>query len=81
VNIHACLAVAPGGLVLGALDQRGYSRSEAREEILTAERQKNRPVEEKESSRRLEAMETAGGSTGAGKNVIQVCVREGDMAD
>jgi hypothetical protein len=80
-NIQACLAVAPDGLVPGALDQRGYNRPEAREETLAKERQKNRPVEEKESSRRLGTVETAGGSVGAGTKAIQVCGREGDMAD
>jgi hypothetical protein len=79
VNIQACLAVTPDGLVLGALDQRGYNRPEPREETLTKEQQKNRPIEEKESSRWLEAMETVSGSIGAGTKVIQVCGREGDM--
>jgi hypothetical protein len=35
VNIHTCLAVTPDGLVLGALDQRGYNRPEPRNETLT----------------------------------------------
>jgi hypothetical protein len=47
VNIHTCLAVTPDGLVLGALDQMGYNREEPRNETLTREQQKNRPVEEK----------------------------------
>jgi hypothetical protein len=81
VNIHTSLAVTPDGLVLGALDQRGYKRPEGREETLTAERQKDRPIEEKESKRWLEAMETVGGSIGGGTKVIYVCDREGDMAD
>jgi hypothetical protein len=79
VNIHTCLAVTPDGLVLGALDQRGYNRPEGREETLTKEQQKNRPIEEKESNRWLEVMETVSGSIGAGTKVIHVCDREGDM--
>ncbi|MDR1957992.1 MAG: hypothetical protein LBQ54_02940, partial [Planctomycetaceae bacterium] len=51
VNIHTCLAVTPDGLVLGALDQMGYNRPEPRNETLTREQQKNRPIEEKESNR------------------------------
>jgi hypothetical protein len=81
VNIHTCLTVTPDGLVLGALDQRGYNRPKPREETLTKEQQKNRPIEEKESKRWLEVMETVGGNIGAGTKVIQVCDREGDMAD
>jgi hypothetical protein len=45
VNIHSCLAVTPDGLVLGALDQTGYNREELKNETLTRERQKNRPIE------------------------------------
>jgi hypothetical protein len=67
VNIDTCLAVTPEGLAPGALDQRGYNRPEPREKALTKERQKNRPVEEKESSRRLEVMETVSGSIGRGQ--------------
>jgi hypothetical protein len=81
VNIHTCLAVTPDGLVLGALDQRGYNRPEAREEALTKEQQKNRPIEEKESSRWLETMERVSGNIPSGTKVIHVCDREGDMAD
>jgi hypothetical protein len=79
VNIHTCLAVTPDGLVLGALDQRGYNRTEPRNETLTREQQKNRPIEEKESNRWLETMETAGGNIPEGIKVIHVCDREGDM--
>jgi hypothetical protein len=81
VNIHTCLAVTPDGLVLGALDQMGYNRPEPREETLTKEQQKNRPIEEKESNRWLETMDTVGKSVGAETKVIHVCDREGDMAD
>jgi hypothetical protein len=78
VNIHTCLAVTPDGLVLGALDQRGYNRPEPRNETLTREQQKNRPIEEKESNRWLKTMETVSGNIPLGTKVIQVCDREGD---
>jgi hypothetical protein len=79
VNIHSCLAVTPDGLVLGALDQTGYNREEPRNERLTREQEKNRPIEEKESNRWLETMERVSGSISLGTKVIQVCDREGDM--
>jgi hypothetical protein len=79
VNIHSCLAVTPDGLVLGVLDQMGYNRREPRNETLTREQQKNRPVEEKESSRWLETMERVSGSIPAGTKVLHICDREGDM--
>ena len=79
VNIHSRIAVTPDGLVLGVLDQTGYNRKEPKNETLTREEQKNRPIEEKESSRRLETMETVSGSIPSGTKVIHVCDREGDM--
>ncbi|MDR1863165.1 MAG: hypothetical protein LBQ67_04500 [Treponema sp.] len=62
VNIHTCLAVTPNGPVPGALDQMGYHRPEPRNGTPTREQQKNRPIEGKESNRRLETMETVSGN-------------------
>jgi hypothetical protein len=59
VNIHSCLAVIPEGLVLGVLDQMGFNRAERKNTLLTVERKKNRPIEEKESNRWLETMKNA----------------------
>jgi hypothetical protein len=81
VNIHSCLAVMPDGLVPGALDQTGYNRPEPKNESLTREQQRNRPVEEKESSRWLETMERVSESIPSGTKVTRVYDREGDMAD
>jgi hypothetical protein len=79
---------------LGALDQRGYNRPEPQEEdigqqknqsmerqgeILKRGHKKNRPIEEKESNRWLETMETVGGSREVGTKIIHICDREGDM--
>jgi hypothetical protein len=69
-NIHTCLAVTPDGLVLGALDQGGDNRPDPRNETLTREQQKNRPIEEKESNRWLETMETVSGNIPEGTKVI-----------
>jgi hypothetical protein len=51
VNIHTCIAVTPDGLVLGVLDQTHYNRPQAKDDTMTAEVKKNRPIEEKESNR------------------------------
>jgi hypothetical protein len=79
VNIHSCLAVTPEGLVLGMLDQMGFNRAEKKNTVLTRERQKNRPIEEKESVRWLDTMERAGGDISDEIQVIHVCDREGDI--
>jgi hypothetical protein len=75
---HSCLAVTPGGLVLGTLDQRGFNRDERKNTALTGEQQKNRPIEEKESPRWLETMKEADHSIGDDIKILQVCDREGD---
>jgi hypothetical protein len=51
VNVHSCLAVTAGGLILGVLDQSGYNRPEAKDETAGHESKKVRPIEEKESFR------------------------------
>ncbi|GMO39734.1 MAG: IS4-like element ISLpn5 family transposase [Treponemataceae bacterium] len=79
VNIHTCLAVTPEGLVLGALDQTGYNRKEAKNTSLTKEQRKNRPIAEKESNRRLTAMERANRGIPETVKLIHVCDREGDI--
>jgi hypothetical protein len=78
VNIHSCLAVTPEGLVLGVLDQRGFNRREPKNTTLTKEQQKNRPIEEKESSRWLLTMENADRDIPEDIKVLHVCDREGD---
>jgi hypothetical protein len=57
VNVHSCLAVTADGLILGVLDQSSYNRPEAKDESVSHDRKKVRPVEEKESCRWLETVE------------------------
>ena len=56
VNIHTCLAVTASGLVLGVLDQIPYNWEEAQDENRTHESRKVRPLEEKESYRRVKTL-------------------------
>jgi hypothetical protein len=73
MNIYTILCAKRNKLlVLGALDQRGYNRPEPRNETLTREQQKNRPIEEKESNRWPQTMETAGRDIPEGTKVIHV---------
>ncbi|MDR0553357.1 MAG: hypothetical protein LBG76_00960, partial [Treponema sp.] len=65
--------------MLGALDQSGYNRKEAKNTTLTKEQQKNRPIAEKESSRRLTMMERANRGIPETVKLIHVCDREGDI--
>jgi hypothetical protein len=81
VNIHSCIAVSPEGLVLGVLDQTHYNRPQPKDDTMTAEEKKNRPIEDKESNRWLVMMENVCQKISEEIKVINVCDREGDMAD
>jgi len=79
VNIHSCLAISTDGLVLGVLDQIPYNREQAKSENNT----QGRPLEEKESYRWVQSLETSMACLPEGRavfpKVINVCDREGDI--
>ena len=79
VNIHTCLAVTASGLVLGVLDQSSYNREEAKDESQTHESRKVRPLEAKESYRRVKNLSESTAGIPAGVRTVSVCGREGDM--
>jgi hypothetical protein len=79
VNVHSCLAVSGNGLALGLLYQPGCNRPEPKDEPASHESRKVRPIEEKESFRRLETLERSTADIPEGVRVITVCDREGDM--
>jgi len=74
VNIHSCLAVTANGLPLGLLDQRSYNREQPKSEL-----KRSRALEEKESYRWVQTLETSTACLPEGSKVITVCDREGDM--
>ncbi|MDR1986804.1 MAG: IS4 family transposase, partial [Treponema sp.] len=78
VNIHSCLAVTCDGVVLGVLDQSRYNREEPKDESVSHESKKVRPIEEKESWRWLESLERSTADIPCGVKMITVCDREGD---
>jgi hypothetical protein len=77
-DVHSGLAVSAGGLAGGVLDQSGCNRTEARDESAGHESKKIRPIEEKESFRRLETLERNTLDIPAGVKAITVCGSEGD---
>jgi hypothetical protein len=66
-------------LVPGVLGQSNDNRPEAKDESASHESKKVRPIEEKESFRRLETLERSTADIPEGIPVITVCGREGDM--
>ena len=81
VNIHSCLAATTDGLVLGLLDQRSYNRMQAKDDTRSHESKKSRVLEEKESFRWVKSLETGNASIPETMRILNVCDREGDMAD
>ena len=79
INPHACLTVTPGGIVLGILDQGAYTGENKKDGSATRDEKKTRPVEEKESHRRLSTIETGNRDIPEGIKVSNVCDREGDI--
>ena len=81
IRLHNCLAVSTAGVVLGVLDQSNDSRAVKNHDPKERWERKKRPVEEKESYRRLETMRRGNEGIPSNIKVINVCDREGDMAD
>jgi hypothetical protein len=79
VNIHSCIAVTPDGLARGVLDQTHYNRPEPKDDMMTREEKKRRPIKEKESNRWLDMTGNACRNIPDEIKVINVCDREGDM--
>ena len=79
VNIHSCLAATTEGLVLGLLGQTFYNRTQPKDSSRSHESKKVRTLEEKESYRWVQMVETSTAGLPEGVKVITVCDREGDM--
>ena len=81
--VHTCLAVTTGGLPLGLLDQKIFSRKLRSKNTRRAKRGKPHdglPVEEKESYRWLEALANTKKVMG-NTEIVTVCDREADLYD
>jgi hypothetical protein len=81
VNAHSCLAASAEGLVLGVLDQTSYNRAESNDETAGRESKKARPIEGRESFRRLKTLGRSAADVPKGARAAAACDREGDMAD
>jgi hypothetical protein len=79
VNIHSCLLITPEGIPLGVLAQSMISREESADKKLTKSAKRLRPIEEKESFRWLETMETAAANAPKQAGLIHIADREGDI--
>ena len=78
--MHTCLAVTTGGLPLGLLDQKIFSRKLRKRNTGKANPHDHLPIEQKESYRWLEALENTKAATGD-IEIVTVCDREADLYD
>ena len=81
--VHTCLALTTEGLPLGLLDQKIFARKLRSKKMRTGRGSKphdDLPVEEKESYRWLEALNTTNEVRGD-TQIITVCDREADLYD
>lgn len=74
--VHSTLAATTDGIPLGLLDQRNVQRSD---EGGKRETRRDRPIEEKESYRWIEALRATNGRVPADVRVITVADREADI--
>ena len=77
IEVHSALAVSVDGGIYGLLWQKLWTRSV--EEFGKTVANRRKPVEEKESYKWIETMETIEKSLPENINVVYVCDREGDM--
>lgn len=78
VNVHTCLLVSETGIPQGVIAQSVSTRSEPKKSGTRKEKSK-RTIEEKESYRWLETMQTAAERAPRGVELIHVADREGDI--
>ena len=79
LNIHSCLAVTTKGLVLGLLDQSGYSGSQPENETASHDAKNASTVDKKENALWLETLDRSMADIPETVKVITVCDLEGSM--
>ncbi len=74
---HSTIAVLPSGLPFGLLDQKIWARDP--QEDTKKKKDRDRPIEEKESYKWIKAMEDSNSCIPKDIRIINVCDREGDF--
>jgi predicted nucleotidyltransferase len=79
LNVHSCLLMQPDGIPLGLLSQSTVTRAENNSRGKSRAEKRARPIEEKESFRWLETMQTAAQNAPKQAKLIHIADREGDI--
>lgn len=77
--VHSCVAVTDQGIPPGLLYQEADTRETRKDGSGTKERKRSRPIEEKESYRRIRTLKETHQRIPEGVPVLTVCGREGDF--
>ena len=78
LNVHSCLLVTPNGIPIGLVAQETSTRKTNSDPRTNHEKQK-RPIQEKESYRWLQTMQTAKTNAPEGVKLVHIADREGDI--
>jgi len=79
INVHNTLLMTPDGIPLGIVGQSVSTRAEPADKSETKSKKRLRPIEEKESYRWLESMNTAAEKAPSCAALIHIADREGDI--
>jgi hypothetical protein len=78
INVHSCLLITPEGVTMGLVDQSINTRETNKDPHSPHEKQK-RKIQDKESGRWLQTMQTAQNNAPKNAKLIHIADREGDM--
>ena len=78
ILLHNCLAITTEGVSLGILSQQTHTRPQKKDPATKSEK-RQRPIEEKESYRWIEALNEANALIPPTVNAVNICDREGDF--
>ena len=78
INVHSCLLITPGGVTMGLVDQNTNTRETNKDPQSPHEKQK-RKIQDKESYRWLQTMQTAQNNAPKNTKLVHIADREGDI--
>lgn len=78
INVHSCLLITPGGVTMGLVDQSTNTR-ETNSDPRSPHEKQQRKIQDKESGRWLQTMQTAQQNAPKNTKLIHIADREGDI--
>lgn len=79
INVHSCLLTTHDGIPISLAAQYAWTRPQSKDDSMTNVEKQARPIEEKESFRWLETLETAKDNVNEAVKLIHIADREADI--